>query len=219
MRATIVIADAEIEVLPRDRAHAARFRATTDTVYGQWDVILDHWLHGDILKFMPGGSRRGRPDIVHHALTLLLDSLAYRRGYIDVLVHTRNDELIKFDRRVELTQNYFEFLHLMGQLHSEGHVGTGDGKITIETVSGLGDVLKKVGAEVNIVMTPHGDQKGLEGLLGGFNSQKTCIVFGGFSEGEYRSPAYDLADITVSLGPEWLNITSVTAEILRCLPK
>ncbi|OPY34096.1 MAG: Ribosomal RNA small subunit methyltransferase Nep1 [Methanomassiliicoccales archaeon PtaU1.Bin124] len=219
MRATILIVDAEIEILSRDRSHAAKHRAMTDAVYGQYDVILDNWLHHDLIKFMPGSERRGRPDIVHHALGLLLDSLAYRRGYIDVLVHTRNDELIRFDKHVELPQNYFEYLNLLGHLYTEGHVGSGEGKITIESVSGLEEVLKKIAAEVNIVMTPHGDQKGLEGLLAGFNNQKTCIIFGGFPEGEYRSPAYDLADITVTLGPEWLNINSVTAEILRCLPK
>lgn len=219
MKATIVIADAEIEALPRDKAHGAKLRAISETVYGQGDIILDQWLHADIIKYMPGGNRRGRPDIVHHALSLLLGSLAYRRGLIDVMVHTRNDDLISFDKNVDLPQNYFQFLHMMGQLHADGQVGCGDCKITIESVSGLKEVLERAEADINIAMTPHGEQKGLEGLLPGFKTQKACIIFGGFPEGEYRSPAYDLADITVSLGPEWLNINSVTAEILRSLPK
>jgi rRNA small subunit pseudouridine methyltransferase Nep1 len=219
MRATILIIDSEIETLPRDKSKGAKFRATSDAVFGQGEVILDSWLHADILKYMSGGTRRGRPDIVHHALSLCVSSLAYRRGYVDVIVHTRNDDVIKFGRNAYVPQNYFEFLHMLGALYLNGHVGTGDSAITIESVSGLDQLLQSVGSELNVVMSPHGEVKGLENLLRGFGSKTASIMFGGFPEGEYRSPAYDLADITVTLGTEWLNINAVTAEILRCLPK
>ncbi|QLH74753.1 MAG: hypothetical protein HPY73_04375 [Methanomassiliicoccales archaeon] len=219
MRATILIIDSEIETLPREKAKGARFRATSDTIFGQGEVILDSWLHADVLRYMSGGTRRGRPDIVHHALSLCISSLAYRRGYIDVIVHTRNDEVIRFGRRAYVPQNYFEFLHMLGQLYSNGHVGSGDETITIESVSGLEDLLTSIGADLNVVMSPHGEIKGLESLLKGYESKTAAIMFGGFPEGEYKSPAYDLADIAVTLGSEWLNINAVTAEILRCLPK
>jgi len=219
MRATILIIDSEIETLPRDKSNGSRFRATSDTVFGQGEVILDSWLHSDILKYMSGGTRRGRPDIVHHALSLCVSSLAYRRGYMDVVVHTRNDEVIRFARNAYVPQNYFEFLHMLGQLYSNGHVGTGDSAITIESGCQLDELLKKVGADINIVMSPNGEVKGLENLLKGYSKSNVCVMFGGFPEGEYRSPAYDLSSIRVTLGSEWLNINAVTAEILRCLPK
>jgi rRNA small subunit pseudouridine methyltransferase Nep1 len=219
MRTTLIIADAEIEVLPREKAGGSKLRATSDVVFGQGNIILDSWLHADILKFTPGGNRRGRPDIVHHALSLCIGSLAYRRGLIDVVVHTRNNEVIKFGRQVEVPQNYFHFLHMLGQLFANGQVGCGERSVTIEGVEGLEQLLISLESDVTVVMSPHGEHKGLEQLLSGFGNKKVAIIFGGFPEGEYRSPAYDMCDISVSLGPEILNINAVTAEILRCLPK
>jgi rRNA small subunit pseudouridine methyltransferase Nep1 len=219
MRTTIIIVDAEIEPIPRERSLGSKLKSTSEEVFGEGDVILDSWLHADILKYTPGGNRRGRPDIIHHALSLCLGSLAYRHGLIDVIVHTRNNDVIRFGRKVEVPQNYFEFLHLLGKLYADGHYGSGEELITIEGISGLEELLNVEGAEVTLVMTPHGEYKGLEPLLPGFQRSKVAIVFGGFSEGEYRSPAYDLSEITVSLGPEILNINAVTSEILRCLPK
>lgn len=219
MRATLLIVDAEIETIDRDRSKGSKFRATSDTIFGQGSVILDSWLHQDLIKFMPDSHRRGRPDIVHHALSLSVSSLAFRRGFLEVMIHTKNDELIRFGRGVEVPQNYFQFLNLLGHLYTEGHVGSGEKSITLENHEGLERVLADIHADLNVVMTPDGENKGLENLLKGFSQQSACIMFGGFPTGDYRSPAYDLADITVTLGPEWLNINAVTAEILRCLPK
>jgi rRNA small subunit pseudouridine methyltransferase Nep1 len=219
MRTTLIIADAEIESLPREKAGSSKLRATSDVVFGQGDIILDSWLHADILKYTPGGNRRGRPDIVHHALSLCIGSLAYRREIIDVVVHTRNNEVIRFGRQAEVPQNYFLFLHWLGQLYADGQIGCGEKKVSIEGVEGLEQLLSSIGPDVTIVMSPHGEHKGLEQLLSGFGNTKLAIIFGGFPEGEYRSQAYEMGDITVSLGPEILNINAVTSEILRSLPK
>lgn len=219
MRTTLIIADSEIETIPREKAGGSKLRATSEVIFGQGDIIFDSWLHADILKYSPGGNRRGRPDIVHHALSLCIGSLAYRRGLIDVVVHTRNNEVIRFGRLVEIPQNYFQFLHMLGQLFSDGQIGCGERKVTVEGVEGLEQLMTSIGPDVTVVMSPHGENKGLEQLLSGFGNKKLAIIFGGFPDGEYRSPAYDMGDISVSLGPEILNINAVTAEILRCLPK
>lgn len=214
-----MIVDAEIETIPRDQTKGSRLRNFSDTIFGGGEVILDSWLHQDILKFMPDANRRGRPDIVHHALSLSLSSLAYRRGYLDIVIHTRNNEVFWFGKNVEVPQNYFEFLHMLGQLYAGDQVCCGDKKIMLEKNLTLSQVIARIAPEVSIVMTPEGENKNLGHLLQGFSTQRALIMFGGFPIGDYRSPAYDLSEIGISLGPEWLNINAVTAELLRSLPK
>ena len=63
MKLTIVFADAEIEKAPED---------------GEIP-LLDAYFYPD------GEGRRGRPDIVHNALTILRSSLLW--NHIDVAVH------------------------------------------------------------------------------------------------------------------------------------
>jgi rRNA small subunit pseudouridine methyltransferase Nep1 len=218
MRATLAIVDTELEVLPKEKAHSAKLRASSDALFGKRDVILDHVLHADIVRGMPEGNRRGRPDILHHALTLAISSIPYRLGYIDVVVHTRNNEAISFGPKARIPQNYFEFLRLLGDLYTDGQVDCSECKWTLEPNRDLAQIIAKSRAEVRILMCQDGEVKGLSKLLKGFDDKNAIIMFGGFAVGDFKSPVKELADISVSLGPELLNINAVTAEILRSLP-
>jgi rRNA small subunit pseudouridine methyltransferase Nep1 len=218
MRATLAIIDTELEVLPKELAHGAKLRASSDALFGKRDVILDHVLHADIVRSMSDGNRRGRPDILHHALSLAISSIPYRLGYIDVVVHTRNNEAISFEPKAQVPQNYFEFLRLLGDLYSNGQVDCRDRKWTLEPNRDLKQIIARSRADVRVLMCQDGEVKGLGKLLKGFDDKNAIIMFGGFAEGDFKSPVKDLADISVSLGPELLNINAVTAEILRSLP-
>lgn len=218
MKTTLAIVDAELEVVPKEKLGGVKLRASSDALFGKREVILDHVLHADLVRAMPESNRRGRPDILHHALTLAISSIPYRMGDIDVVVHTRNNEAIYFGPKAEIPQNYFEFLRRLGDLYTDGQVDCREKRWAIETDRDLAHIVAKSRAEVRVLLSPVGEVKGLGKLMKGFQENNAIIMFGGFPEGDFKSPVNDLADISVSLGPDLLNINAVTAEILRSLP-
>ncbi len=154
MRTTLAIVDAELEVVPKEKLGGVKLRASSDALFGKREVILDHVLHADLVRAMPESNRRGRPDILHHALTLAISSIPYRMGDIDVVVHTRNNEAIYFGPKAEIPQNYFEFLRRLGDLYSDGQVDCREKRWAIEPNRDLAHIVAKSRAEVRVLTVP-----------------------------------------------------------------
>jgi hypothetical protein len=75
-------------------------------------AVLDAYFHQDLVKTLPEGERRGRPDIVHNCLSLCQNSIPNRKGVLRVYVHTRDDKVIEVEPEVDIPPNYIKFLDL-----------------------------------------------------------------------------------------------------------
>ncbi len=84
------------------------------------------------MKSLEFREKRGRPDIIHQCLLLLLDS-PFRD--FEVYVHTINGQLIWVNRETRLPRNYNRFVGLMEKLFLEKRIVAGE-KTLMEIVEG-----------------------------------------------------------------------------------
>ena len=210
MRVTIILVDSELERIPEGVQVKPRCDINTK--------VLESYLHKDVLATMPEGSRRGRPDMVHGFLNLCQSSIANKRGHLRVFVHTRNDEILTIGQKAHVPQNYLEYLGFMDELLEKGKIGSGEEEISISKGTYL-ELMDRINVDVTVVMSPQGRHTPLRDLLSATGAEEAAVVIGGFAEGRFRSPVFDMADYKVSLGPELLTITAVGSEVLASIPR
>lgn len=196
----VVLADAELELVPDGRDARGL-------------PVLDAYFHSDIVRTMEDPERRGRGDIVHNCLQLLQSSELNRRGRFRVLVHTRDDQVIAVDPRNDIVPNYIQFLGQMGVLLRGGKV---DGYSVGD--QDLRHLLAAVGADLVVAMSPHGRNVPLSEILAPSSEGTVAVVMGAFPAGDYRSPVYELSDVSVSLGPQLLTVPEVVRRVLSAVP-
>jgi rRNA small subunit pseudouridine methyltransferase Nep1 len=85
-------------------------------------LLLDKSLHYNAMARLSRKWKRGRPDIVHTVLLVLLESRAGRRGLVQVYMHTIDGSVYEFDPRVRIPKNYERFRGLMAHLVRNGRV-------------------------------------------------------------------------------------------------
>ncbi|OYT66520.1 ribosome biogenesis protein [Candidatus Bathyarchaeota archaeon ex4484_205] len=120
---TFVFFQSSIETIPRklwsfpDVISTARRRGKPPR-----ELILDRSLHHRAMKHLTRSGMRGRPDILHRCLLLLLDSPLNRTYTMKIYVHTINDRVFEINPKTRLPLNYNRFIGLMEQLFKIGHV-------------------------------------------------------------------------------------------------
>lgn len=220
MRATLILADAEMEVLPATcGVEGVQPRVCRMTDQGLKGIhILDSYLHKALLEGLQDAERRGRPDIAHSFLLLAQSSKVNREGRLRVFVHTRGDEVIRVGPKAHIDQDYMAFLKMMTELFENGGVGSGEERIEIERQMTLAELLQEIQADLVVAMSPSGERVELRAVLRDGKPDEAVVMIGGFPEGDYKSPVHQLADIGVSLGDELLTVPDVTAQVLSSIP-
>ncbi len=210
---TLVLADTELELVPPSLAgHPSVRTSAKRRGRAPGSILLDSSLHHPALRKFPEGERRGRPDIAHLFVLLCLDSVLNAQGQLRTIVHTRNDDVLRFDPQTRIPKNYPRFVGLMEDLFHKGAVPEDKPLITLERDLPLEKLLagfpgtkwafKEDGEPVNLWQ----EFSKLEGDL--------VAVVGGFPHGDFRSPVKELCDRVVSLHEEPLRAWTVTSEIL-----
>jgi rRNA small subunit pseudouridine methyltransferase Nep1 len=196
----IVLVDAELELAPGP---------------GEGCVpILDAYCHRDVMRSLPGASRRGRPDIVHTTLLLCQGSELNRQGRLRTYVHTRDDKVIEVGRDTDVHPNYIRFLQEMGSLLQGKEVpGYAISDIDLRTL------VRRIGADLRVALSPSGDNVSLAQVFEDAGDGTVLAMIGAFPEGDFVSPVYELADVKISLGPELMRVPEVTSKVLRAVPE
>jgi rRNA small subunit pseudouridine methyltransferase Nep1 len=195
----LILAEAELELVP------VPARAGTDI------PVLDAYFHRELADALPDGRRRGRPDIVHQALSLCQGSRLNRAGMLRTYVHTRDDMVIEVEASARVPPNQVEFLMLMGRLLDGRDV---DGYKAIGMT--LRSLLDRLDVPV-VAMSPDGEDVQLAGVMS--EHEDLAVVVGAFPCGDYRGPVYELADVAISLGKELLTVPAVVSEVLCAASK
>ena len=202
----VILAEAEVELLP-------------STVKGRLpDVrILDSFLDGDMVRSLPDPRRRGRADVAHSALLLLLSSEQFEHGHLRVWLHTRGDEVIEIGPRAQVQPNYLDFLVSLSALYDKGALGEGEAKWSIERHTTLDHLLSRLAVDAVLLLSPRGERIPLEALLNELHHMDLAIVVGAFPEGDFPKDTYSLADHVVSLSEKEMTVPSVICELLSSL--
>lgn len=212
MKVVIVLADAELELVPEIKAEKDEELEAVQSMHSI--AVLDAYFHHDLVKTLPESGRRGRPDIVHNCLSMCQNSIPNRKGVLRVYVHTRDDKVIAVEPGADIPPNYIKFLNDMGTLLKGGSVPG----FTL-TSRNFKDLIQELGADLVIALTPSGQERSMREMFETRSTGTVLAVIGGFSEGDYMSPVYKIADVMVSLGLRQLRATEVVSEVLQSVPK
>ncbi len=209
----LILADAELELVPPAIAgHPAVRTSANKRGRSPGTILLDSSLHHAALKGFPEGERRGRPDIAHLFVLLCLDSRANLAGHLRTVVHTRNDDVLRFSPQTRIPKNYARFVGLMEELFAKGQVPDGEPLITLERGVPLERVLDGLPGEA-WGFSEGGTATDLFEEIPRVEGDLTAVV-GGFPHGGFRSSLAELVDRVVSIDPVPLHAWTVTSEIL-----
>jgi rRNA small subunit pseudouridine methyltransferase Nep1 len=216
---TMVLAEAELELMPPELCrHPAVIAYAKQRDKPPAHILLDSNYHHAAMTTLPEGRRRGRPDITHLFLLTALESLANKQGQLNVLIHTRNDQMITVSSKTRIMRNYERFLGLMEQLF-QTHVVPDDAHALLrlhENIS-LHQIVEQQHADHVIAFSKNGTSVKLPEYFKTLKKQKKnhllCII-GGFPSGEFHTDMKTITTDTISLFPEMLPAWTVASEIL-----
>jgi rRNA small subunit pseudouridine methyltransferase Nep1 len=170
---------------------------------------------------LENGLQRGRPDIVFHSLTALLETPLCKSGNLTVHLHLQDGRIIEVNPEVRLPRNYDRFVGLFEQLLLKGQVpveGTPLMKITTKSLSGLITELKKGASDALSILTiENGSKTTIEMLHSKFPADASIPVIvgiGAFPHGDFSEDLKQLFETHLELDREVLMAWHVCAEIL-----
>ena len=181
-------------------------------------MLLDASHHHPAFGKLPDGDRRGRPDIVHISLLLLLDSDVNAQGRMRIFVHTRNDDVIAVKPDTRLPPNYIRFVGLIEQLFEQQVVPSRENallelrhKVTLDM---LVNALKP---DEVIVLDPEGERVSLAETISSSDSKRTVVIMGGFSKGTLKSDLTKLRPRRISFGDRMMKVWTVASKAVRAI--
>lgn len=117
----VILAGAEVELAPEAIAGHPAVRTTAKEQNRKGtEVLLDQNVHAAAIRQLPDGERRGRPDILHYCLLVLLESPLNKQGRLKVLIHTRNGELVNIRADTRLPRGEARFQGLLSKVLRDG---------------------------------------------------------------------------------------------------
>lgn len=180
-------------------------------------TLLDASIHHHLMKELPDREKRGRPDIIHNALLMALGARLNQDGFLQVYVHTRNDEIIAFNPEVRIPRNYNRFVGLMEQLIEVKKIPPNSEQTLISMTSQkLYDLLNKINPNRVILLTENGLPTSTKELQKIFseNERVVCLI-GGFPHGDFSQFIYDLADLKISIYSKSLSTLVVVSSVIQ----
>lgn len=179
--------------------------------------ILDVSIHNHLMQHLTDKTKRGRPDIVQTALLLALGSRLNKEGYLQVYVHTRNDEIITFNPLVRIPRSYNRFIGLMEQLFEIKTISSDSQEILISiTPQTLEGLLHSIKPTLTVLFTENGQLGSRNGLQQSFSDQNhIAILIGGFPHGDFSPRSLALTDFKVSIYPQPLDTLVVISYIIN----
>jgi rRNA small subunit pseudouridine methyltransferase Nep1 len=216
---TLVLAEAEVELMPVELCnHPAVIGHARQRGKQPRQILLDSNYHHAAMKNLPEGRRRGRPDITHLFLLTALESIANKEGQLNILIHTRQDQVITVNPETRIMRNYERFLGLLETLF-EKHFVPDDKQPLLslrENVS-LKQIIEQQHADFIVALSEEGIPVELPQYFTKIKTQKKhhllCVI-GGFPSGQFHADINAIANEVISLYAEMLPAWTVASELL-----
>jgi rRNA small subunit pseudouridine methyltransferase Nep1 len=177
-------------------------------------MLLDKSLHYNAMYSLPRKWKRGRPDIVHVTLLIILESRAGRRGLIKVYMHTVNGEVYAFEPDERIPKNYERFKGLMAHLLREGRVPPTGRPLIYRISTSLAEFLKEHGPL--ILLWEKGRKSFEEEVVARALAKRGVIGIGAFPRGDFERSTLRKASEAYSIaGGEPLPAWSVACRVVN----
>ncbi len=210
----VVLAGAEVELAPEAIAGHPAVRATAKELNRKpTEVLLDQNAHGPAIRQLPDGERRGRPDIVHYTLLVLLESPLNKEGRLKVLVHTRNGELVNIRADTRLPRGEARFQGLLSKVLRDGASQDKQPLLWSDGVRTPKQVLAECKGPV-VRLDEGGAALAPLELARKAVAGDLTVVLGAFPSGDFSRDWKAAAPEAVSIFPQALNAWAVAGEVV-----
>lgn len=212
---TIVLFDASIEIPPPEiRNHPAIVNDARRRNRGADQILLYLPKHRFAMGKLENFEKRGRPDITHRSLLLILDSPLNRLGLLRILVRTINNEIFEFSPKVRLPKDFYQFEGLMVQLLKTNVVPPKNEPLIWRVNEDLDSVLKN--CDYKVLFSEEGKMisRNTWNIIVRRNS---ALLIGAFQKGAVPKDIYKLADDIFSISNFQLMTTTVICRIIAYL--
>ena len=177
-------------------------------------LVLDQAFDHEAMRDLSDGDRRGRPDIAHLVVLLAQDSLLAKAGQVRVLVHTRDDALIRVRADTRIMRNQAKFVTLAEDLLRQGEVPREDPLLTLERGRDLESVVREEARGTKVLMDVGGQLLRTRGFTDLFRAGDLTVVLGGFPRGPFRQAKREWFDRVVRVADEELTVWSALVPVL-----
>jgi rRNA small subunit pseudouridine methyltransferase Nep1 len=190
MLATIIFFDSALELIPEKlRKHRLiKYEWKKSVKKKKRGILLDGAIHRTLVESLEDAEKRGRPDIIHHALMNICFTPLFKQGKAKIIIHTRNNLCIRIPNEWRVPVNYNRFCGLFSQLLLNKKVPlSGSSPILVVERCSLSQILQKLDSDIFLCEVPN---KILQGSINITSlseiSDHSSMVFliGGFQHGE-----------------------------------
>lgn len=218
----LILAESELELIPGELLNHPQVRGFARYTHkNPSKTLLDSAEFFKAQMKLKDGERRGRPDLIHAALILALDSPACRRRELQVIIHTRENRVIIVNPDTRIPKNYKRFVGLIEQLFENGRVPpTGEALLSMEREMTLPELVESLNPKRTIVFDAGGTLVKLPDELRTHLEpvDDAVVIIGGFPHGPFRQ-VKDLkkVDETISVSEHELLAATAVAFIITAL--
>ncbi|WP_456468266.1 16S rRNA methyltransferase [Archaeoglobus sp.] len=177
MGSAFVFLEAAVELVPKEiRNHPAVIADARRRGKKPSQILLDDSKHHSAMRELEFREKRGRPDIIHQCLLLLLDSPTSKE--LEIYVHTIDGLIIWVNPETRLPRNYNRFVGLLEDLFVKRRILAGNKTLLKITELDLSEIFEE--KEV-ILLSERGDKKSLKDLMKG----DFAVCIGAFPHGDF----------------------------------
>ncbi|MBS7287478.1 MAG: 16S rRNA methyltransferase [Candidatus Freyarchaeota archaeon] len=214
----LILAESALETVPASLQSApAILKIAKKRKKEPSKLILDSSLFPHLVRKLPMGERRGRPDIVHISLLCALRTPLNMEGQLKVYVHTLNDKVIEVNPEVRLPRNYNRFVGLMEQLYEHRQVPLGSTPLLTLKDMTLPSLMKEINPERVILFCEEGVRVRLDEYMRSLSSlSRVAAIVGGFPHGSFFDQTESLADEKISIYDKPLDAWTVVSRVIYC---
>lgn len=212
---TFILAEAEVELVPAPlQRHPKLVARGKKRRRAPGHLLLDQAADHEAMRSLEDGDRRGRPDIAHVWLLLVMDGLVARRGLARVLVHTRNDELVRVRPDARLPRSQAKCYQLFEDLLRQGEVPLGNPLLKLERGRSLESVVREEATGTRVLMDVGGESGRAARFADLARQGDLTVVTGGFPRGSFRQARREWFDHVIRVADEELTVWSAMVPVL-----
>ncbi|UCH58073.1 MAG: 16S rRNA methyltransferase [Candidatus Bathyarchaeota archaeon] len=203
----LIFVEAALEIVPTGLlGHPSIRRNAKRRKKRPEETLLNRSLHHAAMGRLPDSHKRGRPDIAHICLLEALGTPLNSEERLRVWIHTYGGYAVEVAPKTRVPRDCNRFNSLMEQIFAYGRVPLeGEPLMTLSQMT-LRELVGKIGPDITVALTSHGEPSDLEKTCERLLSHKTpAVLIGAFPHGP-------MSDETISTADEMLSIHSGALE-------
>lgn len=214
MKYLVCFFDSSMELVPRELAsHPQVVKNASRRGKNPWETMLERSKHHKAILRLKNSEERGRPDILHTCLKIVSDSPVYKRGLLEVLVHTAGGKWIVFKDKIRIPVTYDNFIGLMEKLLSKGIILDSSGRVLMKMVSKEDALQILAGFPRKTLLIHKGERVEIGDYIRRVSAvrEPVCFLIGAYPRGRPSEEIWSIAKEKISIYDDVLTAWTVTA--------